>query len=1085
MPRTLAGRLAHSALALGALLGAPACTESPVAYNPQPPEAAIVEPTDGTGIPEFAVGATVTFVATVQDDVTPVEDLEISWQSTHTADGAQVTEDLGGSPADTSGRATLNATGLVEGVHTIRVGVEDGDGLTAYDYVDVAIVEPNAPPTVTIASPDDGEVFDQHDEIDFIGSADDDRGAEALSVSWNSDIDGQLDSEPPGADGLMAFAWSDLAPGEHTITVTVTDGGGLQAVDQVVITVIPENRAPTPPAVFIDPPGPGDGDDLACQAAGSVDPEGGTVVYTYSWLKEGASYAWGDPTLPASHTSRGETWTCVAVAADEQGLESDPGQASVTIDNSAPSFTSVTLTPSTAYETSVLTCTPYGWSDPDGYPQGQRFEWWVSGALLGAAGSTLAGADFDHFDEVQCVVYPTDGTVEGAPVSSGVVTIENTPPGAPALAVEPSPPHPGDDLACVVVSPGADPDPDGQTYEYEWYRDGVLQASLTSDAVSGALVALGAEWSCQARALDGYVAGPWGEASELVVPRVGDLVVTEVMVDPATVSDSAGEYVEVYNAADYAISLSGWVLGDGLSESHTLASAPTLAPGDVVVLARNASEASNGGFEGDYQYTGLTLDNESDGVVLSFAGVVVDEVRYRDDLGFTVPAGAALTLDPGSYDAAANDAGSAWCRATTPIVSGGDFGTPGRANDDCACAASDGDGDGFGDAPECAAAWIDCDDAVAAVHPGAAETCGDGIDQDCSGADRSCTCAESDLDGDGYGTVAACAQLDCDDSNATVHPGGTEVCDGLDQDCDGVADDGFDVDGDGWTTCGGDCNDGNPAAHPGLVETCNGFDDDCNGTYDLEGSSGCTPYYADGDEDGYGIGSARCLCGPSSPYTALAAGDCNDANAAVRPGAVETCDLADQDCDGVVDDVGDGDGDGYTTCAGDCDDTRADVSPGDPETCGAADEDCDGTINEDNASGCTNYYYDQDGDGYGTSSYRCMCSTNGNYRATSTGDCYDSNSNAKPGQTSWFTSHRGDGSHDYDCNGSQQQRYTSYASWDCYDVWGVDIYCEDFNSEGWKSSIPGCGSSGSWGFACAAFYDFCDIDTYSRSQECR
>jgi len=89
----------------------------------------------------------------------------------------------------------------------------------------------------------------------------------------------------------------------------------------------------------------------------------------------------------------------------------------------------------------------------------------------------------------------------------------------------------------------------------------------------------------------------------------------------------------------------------------------------------------------------------------------------------------------------------------------------------------DMDGDGF-------AAPFDCKDYDAGVYPGAPEICGDGLDQDCSGADLPCSeCPDADRDG--Y-AAADCGGLDCNDRHSGVYPGAPEICgDGLDQDCDG------------------------------------------------------------------------------------------------------------------------------------------------------------------------------------------------------------------------------------------------------------------------------------------------------------
>ena len=179
----------------------------------------------------------------------------------------------------------------------------------------------------------------------------------------------------------------------------------------------------------------------------------------------------------------------------------------------------------------------------------------------------------------------------------------------------------------------------------------------------------------------------------------------------------------------------------------------------------------------------------------------------------------------------------------------------------------DADGDGFGDldfilAPPvwaCAAPEglvnnnFDCDDADPGIHPDAPEVCND-VDDDCDGMvdDGVGDTYFADGDGDGYGDagvpVVACEQPgnaadndeDCDDSVAETHPGADEVCDGLDNDCDGdLPSDEEDGDGDGYIACE-DCDDADPAVHPGAFEICDGIDANCDGAVD------------DGDNDGTG-----------------------------------------------------------------------------------------------------------------------------------------------------------------------------------------------------------------------------------------
>jgi len=139
----------------------------------------------------------------------------------------------------------------------------------------------------------------------------------------------------------------------------------------------------------------------------------------------------------------------------------------------------------------------------------------------------------------------------------------------------------------------------------------------------------------------------------------------------------------------------------------------------------------------------------------------------------------------------------------------------------------DNDGDGYTENQG------DCNDNDASINPGATETCGDGIDQDCNGIDPACPPDPNDVDNDGDGYTEN--QNDCNDNDASINPGATEICgDGTDQDCNGTDLDCNDVDndGDGYTENQNDCNDNDASINPGAAEICNDnmqVDEDCDG----------------------------------------------------------------------------------------------------------------------------------------------------------------------------------------------------------------------------------------------------------------
>jgi hypothetical protein len=248
----------------------------------------------------------------------------------------------------------------------------------------------------------------------------------------------------------------------------------------------------------------------------------------------------------------------------------------------------------------------------------------------------------------------------------------------------------------------------------------------------------------------------------------------------------------------------------------------------------------------------------------------------------------------------------------------------------------------------------DCDDQAPGINPGVTETC-DGVDEDCDETIDN----GFDLDGDGVTTCGAdgstpSADDDCDDNDNANFYGNVEVCDNADNDCDTAVDNGFDGDGDGFTTCGADgdatatddndCNDSDNAIYPQAAEICDSIDNDCNGQVD--DNTSVVEWYPDTDGDTFGDASASSIssCAPPAGAYVSNRDDCDDTDGTINPIGIEVCDGADNDCANGIDDGFDGDTDGVSSCGGDCDDTDSLTFPGASEICDGADNDCDTVV---------------------------------------------------------------------------------------------------------------------------------------------
>ena len=304
-------------------------------------------------------------------------------------------------------------------------------------------------------------------------AADDDGDAVSYRFQWYRD--GALQSFPESQSEVPASA---LKKGAHwTVVARAHDGEALGPPATAAATI--GNSAPPAPKVTLAPQPPRRGTGLRAQVADAVDPDGDPVSYRYEWRRDGKPV-----TLPpsASEVSRtgddspwkGELWSVDVVASDGKA-DSPPAHAEVRIANSAPTAPGVSLCdgPIRAGSSPEVTLAKAS-EDADGDTVAYRYAWTVGGKPAPSLDGkkALTPANYKKRDVLRVAVTPSDGAEDG-PTGFAECTVEDTPPTAPEIALEPAQPTAASALKVRIARPATDADGDPVVYRYAWTRDGL------------------------------------------------------------------------------------------------------------------------------------------------------------------------------------------------------------------------------------------------------------------------------------------------------------------------------------------------------------------------------------------------------------------------------------------------------------------------------------------------------------------------------------------------------------------------------------------------------------------------------------
>jgi hypothetical protein len=545
------------------------CEASTLYTVGNPPSVEIVTPETGDVVGTWGA---LELEAVVGDDVDPAQDLLISWSHA----------DLGEfdtSAAAPNGTALAELEGLSVGVNLVTLTVTDSDGFYAEASVEFDVNgSPTAPDVaITPASPGSTDTL----TASVVTPSTDPEG-DAVTYTYAWYVDGAETTE------TSETVDASLVSRNEAWSVVVTPWDGNSAGEAGQASVVIGNAPPSVASVSISPTSPVAADAVTCSYSGFFDEDGDADASTYAWQLDGVNVGTGSA-FPGGHAG-GDTITCI-VTPNDGVQDGSPVSASVVVGNTAPVLADVTLSPSTAYESSTLTCTPGSATDVDGDSVSYTYTWTVDGSDPGETTSTLTGTFFDSGDAVTCSATPTDGTDAGSAVTSNSVTISNTAPAATTVSLTPSTAYEGSTLTCTGT--GSDDDGDSVSFTYTWTVDGT-DPGVTASTLTGTYFDKGQAVVCAGTPSDGADTGTPLSSSPVTISNTAPTV-TSVGISPAMATEADTLTCAAVGADDDGDSLTttyAWTVnGTSVATGSTL-TGTYFDRGDAVVCVATVSDGS-------------------------------------------------------------------------------------------------------------------------------------------------------------------------------------------------------------------------------------------------------------------------------------------------------------------------------------------------------------------------------------------------------------------------------------------------------------------------------------------------------------
>lgn len=593
-----------------------------------PPVVVITNPDTGD---EFRAGETVTFEGLVSDAEDAEGTLDIVWESD--VDGVLNTD----SPSE-DGTIGFSTDGLTPGEQVITVTVTDSDGNTSTDTVVIVVTE-NAGPSDPLVEIVPDPAYTNNDLFAVLTRFASDPDGDPVVYTYTWTVDGEVyavgaSTTVPAADTVKGQEWC--------VTVVASDGVETSGSDTDCLVV--QNTPPSIETVTIVPETPTVLDALTCAYDGYFDLDGDPDASRFAWTINGVFVGTG-ATLTTGY-SGGDVVTCTVTPNDGES-DGEPKQATVVIANEAPDLLDVVLTPEPAYTDDGMLCTPGSTTDLDGDTGFEyAYRWEINGeAVPDVTSNALASTYHQKHDFIQCFVTPSDGSDAGDEVASNVVEIQNTPPTAPEVYIDPGAPDEEDALVCIIEEESFDLDGDDISYSFSWTVDGASFTATgttdrTGDTIASIHTAGGESWVCTVTPFDGEDTGPSDSAGVIIeeqCPPIGGYGT-----DGSLAISGATELDLVATA----------LVGDSLAGDDTIrvAEADRLAAGDELFVQTTRGARDDCMASGAGEWMVVEVDRiDGDTVVLreplSYDLITSDGGRHQ---AIRIPHFGELSLAPGA-----------------------------------------------------------------------------------------------------------------------------------------------------------------------------------------------------------------------------------------------------------------------------------------------------------------------------------------------------------------------------------------------------------------------------------------------------